>query len=341
MTDFKLWGESQLVIDLTCSTPYNFGKRAARGNGATMMSDISVRSVDDWQTVASQAFVPLRCSSAEAKFSASLRSVSLGEGLSFSRVRSGPVKVEHSTALGPPETSDDILISVQVSSLGRVHQNGRTADLAPGSGCLYESRSPYVLDHQAPGQDLLVIQASRRRLGISSSVTEQLSGRVMDSTVPGYSTFTGFALGLTGEVDLPRTSRDSLLNTGAGLARALLMSFASVQTIGQSQPERLLEKIKADIEQRLSDPSLTVEQIAIDHHLSVRSMHSLFAESSSTPGAFIREARLRRAVEALERRSQTGQTVESIGRESGFKDPSTFARAFKRQYGTSPAQWGS
>jgi AraC-like DNA-binding protein len=34
-----------------------------------------------------------------------------------------------------------------------------------------------------------------------------------------------------------------------------------------------------------------------------------------------------------------GASVSEAGRASGFRDPGTFARAFRRAYGTSPGVW--
>lgn len=86
----------------------------------------------------------------------------------------------------------------------------------------------------------------------------------------------------------------------------------------------------------LATPALSVEQLAATHHISVRKLHPLLTAIGSTPGAYLRQARLDHAARLL---ATTGQTITTIARNSGFRDASTFTRALTRVYGRRPARW--
>lgn len=83
------------------------------------------------------------------------------------------------------------------------------------------------------------------------------------------------------------------------------------------------------------DPAFSVSALAKRNHMSVRSVQALFAEAGKTPGEAIRRARLEFACLLLER----GASVQSACYDSGFSDPGTFSRAFRRHYGRSPTHF--
>jgi len=95
--------------------------------------------------------------------------------------------------------------------------------------------------------------------------------------------------------------------------------------------EELLRQIHEDFR----DPTFSVSALAKRNHMSVRSVQALFAEAGRTPGEAIRRTRLEFACLLLER----GASVQSACYESGFIDPGTFSRAFRRHYGRSPTHF--
>lgn len=304
------------------------------------MSEMAVNDVRDWQAKTSHTFVPLKCTTDGTHFTASLRTVPLTADLSIAHIRSGAVRVERTDELARHSEHDDLLLSLQLRSSGRIHQHGRTAQLAPGSACLYETHRPYILDHHHPDQDLLVLRVPRQHLGLDSRLLSQLCGRTIDPSVPGMSAFAGYALGLVEERSpLSQTIRGDLASLSIDLLGMALRSFAAQQPVGWGTDQALLESLKAHIKAQFADPGFSVEQLAAVHHISARKLHALFSAADCTPGAHLREARLDHAAKLLTVRSATRQTVASIARNSGFRDASTFTRAFTRAYGCSPTHW--
>jgi len=304
------------------------------------MTDVTVTDVLAWQDAASRAFVPLLCTAPGPGFVAHLESVSLSGGVSLARVQSGPLLVERPARLARRNDGDDILMSLQLESTGAVLQHGRTAVLVPGTAALYETNHPYLLDQPQSGQDLIVLRVPRRLLGLRDRLLTDLCGRTIDQSVPGMAAFTGYAAGLVaGRGHMDQRVRVELGHISADLLSLALRSFAGLQQSSQSDDETLLESAKDHIRQHLADPDLTVERLATAQNVSVRKLHELFAAIGETPGAYVRRRRMERATALLAARQETRQGVGSIAIACGFRDTSTFVRAFTRVYQCTPTQW--
>lgn len=97
----------------------------------------------------------------------------------------------------------------------------------------------------------------------------------------------------------------------------------------------LVDQMRQFVADNVTDPALDPEMVAIAHHVSVRLLQALFADHGYSPARYIREARLAQAREMLCR----GEAVVRAGRLSGFADPGTFTRAFRRRYGCTPREF--
>lgn len=304
------------------------------------MTDVTVTDVLAWQNAASRAFVPLLCTAPEPGFVAHLESVALSGGVSLTRVQSGPLRVERPERLARRNDGDDILMSLQLQSTGAVQQHGRTAVLVPGTAALYEINHPYLLDQPQSGQDLIVLRVPRRLLGLKDRFVTDLCGRTIDQSVPGMAAFTGYAAGLmAGRGHMDDRARVELGHISTDLLSLALRSFAGLQQTSWSDDETLLESAKGYIRQYLADPDLSVERLASAENVSVRKLHEVFAAIGETPAAYVRRRRMERATALLAARAQTRQSVGSIAIACGFRDTSTFVRAFTRVYQCTPTQW--
>ena len=97
----------------------------------------------------------------------------------------------------------------------------------------------------------------------------------------------------------------------------------------------LVDEMRQFVAGNLTDPSLDPAMVASAHHVSLRLLQALFADHGCSPARYIRDARLARARAML----LDGQAVARAGRLSGFADPGTFTRAFRRRYGCTPSEF--
>jgi AraC-like DNA-binding protein len=99
---------------------------------------------------------------------------------------------------------------------------------------------------------------------------------------------------------------------------------------------RLLS-IKAWIEERLSDPALTLEKVARRNQISVRQLHYLFKLCDTTPSDWIWRRRLDRCYQQLAT-DLTGTSITEIALRNGFSSSSHFSTLFRRSFGIRPTE---
>ena len=91
---------------------------------------------------------------------------------------------------------------------------------------------------------------------------------------------------------------------------------------------------------RLCDPELGVGAIAAALGVSPRYLQLLFAETATTPSAYILDRRLDLAAERLRGQAARG-AVTQVALGVGFNDLTHFGRAFRRRFGVSPSEYSS
>ncbi|TQS43412.1 helix-turn-helix transcriptional regulator [Cryptosporangium phraense] len=103
----------------------------------------------------------------------------------------------------------------------------------------------------------------------------------------------------------------------------------------RATPDRdaLMGRIRRFVAENATDPDLDPAVVARVHHVSLRLLQALFAETGSSPARFIRDQRLLEARRLLD----AGESIARAGALSGFPDPGTFTRAFRRRFGCTPS----
>lgn len=101
----------------------------------------------------------------------------------------------------------------------------------------------------------------------------------------------------------------------------------------------LAERILRFMEDGLADPSLNVGVVARAHHVSDRYVYAILQREGIVFGEWVRTRRLEECATMLADASFQALTVSEIAFRWGFRDHSTFSRAFHRAYGMSPSDW--
>ena len=107
----------------------------------------------------------------------------------------------------------------------------------------------------------------------------------------------------------------------------------------QSAEVLFLARTKKAIEERLADPTLSVETLA---HALGQSRSNLYRRvtelTGKSPADLIRSTRLARAAEML---SAGAGNVGEVAYGVGFESLSHFSRVFRAEYGVSPSAWAA
>ena len=105
---------------------------------------------------------------------------------------------------------------------------------------------------------------------------------------------------------------------------------------GEDTRRRLFEAMLTLMGENSDIP--TIGAIAARHHLSDRSIRTLFSQENTTFSDFVLEQRLALVHRRLSDRAFSAYTISTIAVESGFGDVSYFNNAFRRHYGCTPSE---
>lgn len=105
-----------------------------------------------------------------------------------------------------------------------------------------------------------------------------------------------------------------------------------------SADEQFIQQALQVVEQHISDPDFSVEELSRALHMSrVSAYKKILSLTGKTPIEFIRSIRLKRAALLLEK-SQL--TVAEVAYEVGFNNPKYFTKYFKMEYNVLPSAYG-
>jgi len=104
-----------------------------------------------------------------------------------------------------------------------------------------------------------------------------------------------------------------------------------------SVPATRLQAIKAEVMERLGDPSLSIAQAAARQGVTPRYIHKLFEADGTTFAQFVVRQRLEQAHRMLTSERFVRRSITSIAYDVGFSDLSYFNRTFRRLYNVTPS----
>ena len=111
----------------------------------------------------------------------------------------------------------------------------------------------------------------------------------------------------------------------------------------EAAPERGLQaqqrqEIKRYVERHLSDPSLSIERIALEHRVSKRYLHWLFRDEPMTLNELIIFKRLGRCRDDLRNPESEHLHISQIAYYWGFANTSHFSKRYRACFGESPTE---
>ena len=121
------------------------------------------------------------------------------------------------------------------------------------------------------------------------------------------------------------------------LALALDAGDKDEPLLDQAVQQSRLRSVKAWIEQHLTDPDLSLENVAKNNGISLRHLHYLFRLTDMSVSEWIWDRRLQRCYDVLTRRELRSLSVTNVAYQLGFSSSSHFSTAFRRKFGISPS----
>lgn len=234
--------------------------------------------------------------------------------------------------------SDGVAVVFSLEGSGVVQQGGRDASLRSDAFYLIDDGRPFTLDmHEAFLH--LVVRVPRalieeslpdwRALAVFGIPTSCGPAAVLADTLRSI-----FAQRTT---LAPADFRESANAVLALLAGALRSAARDAAEEASSVEHYHLERVKAFVRERLSDPDLDVKQIADAMALSPRYIHRLFERGSMTLMQWITAQRLDACHRELSAPGRLKQPVYVIAQAWGFVSQAHFSRVFRARFGVSPS----
>lgn len=223
-----------------------------------------------------------------------------------------------------------------INGKGEMTQFGRTAKCAPGLISLFSTSEPMA----------------GRRLGSCETIYLLMPREFVDARVPRASQLCGTAvlasegvrhLATEAIAGLRRNafsmSTEEFVDSARLVAELSLLACSGMADVTSNlTPIRTanLARARSVILRRLSDPDLTLQDIADECGLSLHYLHKLFRQWGCSLRHYLIQERLQSARRLLELSDPTTATVTEICVASGFSSPSFFSTAFRRAYAFSP-----
>lgn len=244
--------------------------------------------------------------------------------------------VTQSKEVEPPAQRTLCKLSLQLSGTTLLSQDDRECLLEPGDLALYVAHRPYILDFEND-QRSLIIQFPQELLHlVQNQISEVTAVPIRDDSGLGrvaVPLFEQLALNLN-----VLQGPHALQLVRSALEMLVSVLFSAARNQDDFQPKNpLFEQAVAYIDDHLHDPTLSPKKIADHFYVSLRQLHSKFAEEELTVSSYIRHERVARIREDLASPTYRDETVQSISSRWGLTDASHVSKLFKQTYGQTPS----
>lgn len=259
--------------------------------------------------------------------------------LQLSVIQSSPIGLDR-LPQEPTRNSQDAYFAV-ILAAGKyaITQNGREVFLQPGDMTIYDATRPHHI--QCPEEFAKLIIAIPRSLFRSriASIDAYTALRIPGLTGAGLIA-SSFIRTLAGQTaNLSRTEFSKLADQALDLLSLAITSVSPANLYLSRSRTLTLNRIKAIIEQQLSDPSLNATQIAHSSGLSSRYINNLFADEDTSLMRYVWKRRLDHCKSDMLDTIHACHSLTDIAYRWGFNDLAHFSRAFKQQQGCSPREF--
>lgn len=301
---------------------------------------------DFWQELVARESVPARISSEHADdFTASARAVDLGV------VRLGVWRYPSLELARTPRmirSSDPELyqLALPLSGHGVMSQERRAGSLDPSGFAFIDTVRPHGSTHRPDGSRRAPVHTVTALVPHAAlPLPARRVAALLAADIPADTGMGALLAGFLRQVvehpeqyaasDAPQLDRIALDLIAGTLARRLDVEGelpVEVRVTG------LRSQVEAFVRRHLDDPELTPGAVAAAHHLSLRSLHRLFAGTGTTVAALIRTGRLEGCFRDLADPRLGHLAVHQIAARWGLRDRAHFSRVFRAAYGISPRE---
>ncbi|MER6416810.1 AraC-like ligand-binding domain-containing protein [Streptomyces humidus] len=290
---------------------------------------------DHWAHEMSKLFVGLEARPMErTPFHGQAANEDLGL-IHLSSISAGPLRVRRTARTIAQHEWDHYKVALQTAGTCVIEQDEVCSTLGPGDIAVCDTSRPYSFTYDADFRTVLLL-FPRSMLPVRPEALRDLTARRI-SADEGVAAVVGpFLRSLSEQVrGCAGPAVGSLMDGAVSLVTALVTENLARSAAPPPQDAMML-RIRAYIENRLSDPGLTPDSIAEAHGISRRYLFKLFAAQGLTVAGWIRVRRLERCARDLANATTVEQPISMVAARWGLLDGRHFSRVFKSAYGETP-----
>lgn len=290
--------------------------------------------LDEWERIVAANVIACQIDAdTGSSFSACLRIYELGRAR-FHFIRSARSDLRRTRQCAAKSKSDCYFLLHQREGDVVVEQNGRVAVVEPGDCVLVSGRGPFRIRNPEEVEMLAVAIPTDVVLSWIPE-PEIITARTL-SGAEGW----GRALAATLATFDPDPPSELALSPAVVIDQVLghLAIAANSDTGATNVHQRaLLRRLADTMSNRFFEPDFDPSSLAMEHGLSKRYVHMLFAKAGTSFGRELEKVRLERAKRLLEDRRFNCVDIMEIALRCGFRDSSGFSRRFRGRYGAPPS----
>jgi AraC-like DNA-binding protein len=289
--------------------------------------DQLMRGLPGWRDLIRDRFVALDIRPGDAALHGRVASHGVGP-LEVATVRSVAQTFRRTPGLIARHGEDRVQVGLVRAGEVQLEQDGRTVRVPPDSFTVYDTTRPFTWT-MAGDWRMDVFTWPREVLPVDPRRLPDLTARPAQTGVSALVARAALAE-LTRSGPVGGTEGVQLADRVAELVLTAVTHRAPAEPVG-------LAEVLALIELRLDDPGLSPTAIAHACHVSLRSLHRLFADQPRSLARWIRYRRLERA--RVELATVPDRPIAVVAARYCFSEPTVFARAFRDEYGCSPRDY--
>lgn len=238
-----------------------------------------------------------------------------------------------------PKSSDEKVMAIALpKGPMKIAQADRSLETHAHSIVPFWGYAPYTLQIEAAiSYQAVVVPVSI--IGLPDLLVRNLTGVDLGES-PLATIFANHLHGLLSLGVVDHVAGAMLEQTTMDLLRALFVTAAGDEFLAREPLEAtLVTRARAYIESRLWDPDLSVSKVATHLGISRTRAYAIIAELGIDFTEWVRNRRLEKAAQELASPATTAISIHEVARRVGFRDHSTFTRAFTARYGMAPTGW--
>lgn len=264
-----------------------------------------------------------------------------------------PYLADRSPALIRRADPEAYRLVVNLDGFSRGRQGDHDVTLRPGDLVLYDTSSPSQIWRgiRPPQQVEYAGQTDDTWLTVTfphallpvpfSDIRPVLGGRLPSRTGIGAMVSALVARIVRDGDRYPAATALHMSNAVVDLLAALLTEeLGEAHAPSRESVQRaLLLQLQTFAERRLGNPELSAEGLAAAHHLSLRSLHRVFARQGLTVAGWIRQRRMEHVQRDLADPALAAEPIHAIATRWGFTDQAHFSRLFRAVHGMSATDY--